>query len=211
MNGTREALLGRIRTALGADRPAPVTVPREYRREGTLPHDEVVARFVERVEDYGARVVGATDPASALAEVLAAAGATRIVVAPDLEAALRPAGVELVEDSGLTASALDTLDGALTTCAVACAETGTIALDGGPGQGRRAITLVPDLHVCVVVASQVVETVPELFERLAPSARAGRPIVLVSGPSATSDIELSRVEGVHGPRRLAVVLVRTDP
>ena len=86
--------------------------------------------------------------------------------------------------------------------------TGTIALDGGPGQGRRALTLLPDLHVCVVRADQIVETVPELVRRVEQSARAGRPIVLVSGPSATSDIELQRVEGVHGPRRLVVILER---
>ena len=98
------------------------------------------------------------------------------------------------------------LDGALTTCAAACAETGTIALDGGPGQGRRALSLVPDLHVCIVRASAIVETVPELIGTLEPGAREGRPIVLVSGPSATSDIELSRVEGVHGPRRLVVIV-----
>lgn len=209
MSEAREALLGRIRTALGDDRPALPAVPREYRRTGTLPRDEVIARFVQRVEDYGAGVVATTDPGSALAELLVDAGARRIAIAPDLEPELRPTDVELVEDSGLPPSALDALDGALTTCAVACAETGTIALDGGLGQGRRAITLVPDLHVCVVAGSQIVETVPELFERLAPSARAGRPIVLVSGPSATSDIELRRVEGVHGPRRL-IVVVWTD-
>ena len=113
--------------------------------------------------------------------------------------------------SSTTASApheLDALDGAVTTCASACADTGTIAFDGGPGQGRRAVTLVPDLHVCVVRAEQVVATVPELIARLEPSARAGRPLVLVSGPSATSDIGFERVEGVHGPRRLVVVLVR---
>ncbi len=118
-----------------------------------------------------------------------------------------PGGVEAIVDDGLAADELDALDGAVTTCAVACAETGTIALDGGPGQGRRALTLVPDLHVCVVPAARIVETVPELIEALAPSARAGRPIVLVSGPSATSDIEFTRVEGVHGPRRLVVVVV----
>ena len=96
----------------------------------------------------------------------------------------------------------------MTTCAAACAETGhDRASTAATGQGRRAITLVPDLHVCVVRADQIVETVPELVDRLAPSARDGRPIVLVSGPSATSDIELERVEGVHGPRRLVVVLV----
>ena len=94
----------------------------------------------------------------------------------------------------------------MTAAAVACAETGTIALDASADQGRRAITLVPDLHLCVVARGQVVETVPELFERLAPSAREGRPTVLVSGPSATSDIGFERVEGVHGPRRLVIVL-----
>ncbi len=119
---------------------------------------------------------------------------------------LRPAGVDLVEDSGLTARDLDGLDGALTTCLGACAETGTIALDGGPGQGRRALSLVPDLHVCIVRSEAIVETVPELVAALEPSARAGHPIVLVSGPSATSDIELTRVEGVHGPRRLVVIV-----
>ena len=104
---------------------------------------------------------------------------------------------------------LDGLDGALTTCRAACAATGTIALDGGPGQGRRALTLLPDLHVCVVRREQIVATVPELVRALRPSAEEGRPIVLVSGPSATSDIELQRVEGVHGPRRLVVVVERS--
>jgi L-lactate dehydrogenase complex protein LldG len=111
-----------------------------------------------------------------------------------------------VEDDGLSSRELDGLDGALTTCAAGCAETGTIALDGRPGQGRRALSLVPDLHVCVVRAEAIVETVPELIAALEPSASEGRPIVLVSGPSATSDIELQRVEGVHGPRRLVVIV-----
>ena len=146
------------------------------------------------------------DAAVAIAEAHLRQAAARVVVAPDLPDGLRPAGVELVEDEGLSPRELDALDGAVTTCAAACADTGTIALDGGPGQGRRAITLVPDLHVCVVRSGQVVETVPELFERLGPSARAGRPLVLISGPSATSDIGFERVEGVHGPRRLVVVL-----
>jgi L-lactate dehydrogenase complex protein LldG len=116
--------------------------------------------------------------------------------------------VELVEDDALSPRQLDELDGALTTCAAACAVTGTIALDGGPGQGRRALTLLPDLHVCVVREAQIVETVPELVRRLESAATEGRPLVLVSGPSATSDIELQRVEGVHGPRRLVVIVER---
>ena len=158
------------------------------------------------MRDYRATVVVTADPRAAAAEAFAAAGAARVGIAADLDPALRPAGVELVEDDGLAPRELDALDGALTTCAPACAETGTIALDGGPGQGRRALSLVPDLHVCVVRAETIVETVPELVAALEPSAREGRPIVLVSGPSATSDIELQRVEGVHGPRRLVVIV-----
>ena len=196
----RDEMLARIREALvGAE---PVAVVRAYREAGTLDASEVVARFVERVEDYGATVVRSSDPAETVAKLLTG----RVVVAPDLPAALRPSGVELVEDYGLTARELDEIDAALTTAAAACAETGSIALDGGPGQGRRSITLVPDLHVCVVRAVDIVETVPELVDCLARSAREGRPIVIVSGPSATSDIELDRVEGVHGPRRLIVVV-----
>ena len=205
MSEAREEVLARIRDAL-ADRPAVPDVPRRYLGGGSLSPDELTARFRAHVEESGASVVGAADVGAAIAAALKEHGASRIVVATSLPAELRPAGVELVEDHGLAPEELESLDAALTTCAVACADTGTIALDGGAGQGRRAITLVPDLHVCVVDRRQVVETVPELFERLEPSARAGRPIVLVSGPSATSDIGFERVEGVHGPRRLIVVL-----
>jgi L-lactate dehydrogenase complex protein LldG len=115
--------------------------------------------------------------------------------------------VEAVPDSGLDAHELDRLDGALTGCALAIAETGTVVLDGGPGQGRRALTLVPDLHLCVVEEERVVGIVPEAVAALEDAVRDGRPLTFVSGPSATSDIELSRVEGVHGPRTLVMVLV----
>ena len=207
MSASREVVLGRIRAAL-ADDAAPHEVPRAYRQNGSRSRADVVDLFAERLEEMGAVVVHADDPGHAVGAVLREQGATRVVVAPDLPASARPGGFEVVADDGLSPAELDTLDGALTTCAAACAETGTIAFDGGAGQGRRAITLVPDLHVCVVREEQVVETVPELIARLAPSAREGRPIVLVSGPSATSDIERERVEGVHGPRRLVVVLVQ---
>lgn len=119
----------------------------------------------------------------------------------------RPSGVELVADDHLSAHDLDSLDGALTGCALAIAETGVIVLDGGPTQGRRALTLVPDYHLCVVTEDQVVDLVAEAVERLEPAVRAGRPLTFVAGPSATSDIELNRVEGVHGPRRLDVVVL----
>lgn len=205
MPTAREAILARVRAAL-ADRPASVVTPRDYELAGARGPAAVVDLFVERVRDYEATVVVTDDPVGAAADVLAAAGARRVGVAPDLDPALRPSAVELVEDAPLSSRELDGLDGTLTTSLGACAETGTIALDGGPGQGRRALSLVPDLHVCVVRAEAIVETVPELVAALEPSARAGRPIVLVSGPSATSDIELTRVEGVHGPRRLVVIV-----
>ncbi|HEX2302936.1 MAG TPA: LUD domain-containing protein [Gaiella sp.] len=205
MSAARETVLGRIREAL-ANRPAAPDIPRDYRSEGSRSPADVVELFVERVEETGAVVVHASEPDAAVAAVLAEHGASRVVVAHDLPASLRPTGLDVVEDVGLSPVELDGLDAAVTTCAAACAETGTIAFDGGEGQGRRAITLVPDLHVCVVRRDQVLETVPELFQQLAGSAREGRPIILVSGPSATSDIELERVEGVHGPRRLVVVL-----
>jgi L-lactate dehydrogenase complex protein LldG len=205
VTSAREAILARIRASL-VDSPAPVVAPRTYRLLGERDAPAVIELFVERVRDYDATVVVTDDPASAVAEVLVSANARRVGVAVDLQHELRVPGVELVEDVGLDARDLDGLDGAVTTCRAACAETGTIALDGGPGQGRRALSLVPDLHICVVRAESIVETVPELIAALEPSAREGRPIVLVSGPSATSDIELTRVEGVHGPRRLVVVV-----
>jgi L-lactate dehydrogenase complex protein LldG len=199
----RDAVLARIRVALDG-REAPLEVPRSYRRAGALDAAAVLELFVERVQDYRATVVVTDDPRSAAAEVLA--GARRVGIPPDLDVAWRPEGVDLIEDDLLGSRELAALDGALTTCAAGCAVTGTIALDGRPGQGRRALSLVPDLHVCIVPAGAIVESVPELIAALEPSAREGRPIVLVSGPSATSDIELNRVEGVHGPRRLVVIV-----
>ena len=205
MTAAREEVLARIRAALTD------VVPTEGRRGdergGSLAPAAVLELFVERLEEAGASVLRPADAGAGVVEALTRHGARRIVVAPDLVSSLRPTAVEIVVDHGLSPAELDALDGAVTTCAAACADTGTIAFDGGTGQGRRAITLVPDLHVCVVRAEQVVETVPELFAQLEASAREGRPIVLVSGPSATSDIGFERVEGVHGPRRLVVVLV----
>jgi L-lactate dehydrogenase complex protein LldG len=201
----RDAVLARIRAALDGQ-PAPPDVPHAYRQEGELDAGAVLDLFVERVRDYRATVVVTGDPQRAATEALRAAGAQRVGVAADLDPELRPDGFELVEDGDLSPRELDVLDGALTTCAAGCAVTGTIALDGGQGQGRRALSLVPDLHVCVIRADAIVESVPELIATIEPSAREGRPIVLVSGPSATSDIELNRVEGVHGPRQLVVIV-----
>ena len=209
----REAILERIAAAVG-DAEAPPPPAREYRRVGQLAPGERVALFCERAGEYRAEVrrVTAAGVARAVDDVCRAHGVRRVAVPAGLPAAWRPTEVELVEDRRLSPSDLDALDGVLTGSTLAIAETGTIALTAGPGEGRRVLTLVPDLHVCVVEESGIVELVPEATARLGELvARERRPVTLVSGPSATSDIELSRVEGVHGPRTLVVLLVASEP
>jgi L-lactate dehydrogenase complex protein LldG len=166
--------------------------------------------FAERASEYGAQIThvdGAAGLAEAIGAIAARHGAKRLAVARGFEPAWRPEGLELAEEPELSVQGLDEVDGVITSSALAIARTGTIVLDGGPGQGPRRLTLVPDLHVCVVEGHQVVGTVPEAIQALKGAAEAGRPLTFVSGPSATSDIELERVQGVHGPRRLEVLLV----
>jgi len=202
VSSARDDVLARVRAALrdvpaGEDPLAPVYEP------PPAPPGDAVQRFVERVSDYRATVREAGDVAAVAARVCAEHGARRIGVPRGLPEGWRPDGLELVGDDGLSARELDALDGALTGCALAIAETGTIVLDGGERSARRALTLVPDLHLCVVRRAQVVATVPDAIRAL-DGARG--PFTFVSGPSATSDIELERVEGVHGPQRLEVLL-----
>jgi L-lactate dehydrogenase complex protein LldG len=208
MTDARAELLERIRSATrGAP---PVAIPTtEFRGRGALDPALRVARFCERVGDYRAEVRRVTDVAEAVAEAARRRAATRFVVPAALPHAWRPPELELVDDAGFSPTELDRTDGVITGCTVAIAETGTIVLSGGAHEGRRAITLVPDLHICIVDEAQIVELVPEAFAALAELGLQASPITFVSGPSATSDIELSRVEGVHGPREL-VVLVRAD-
>ena len=209
----REEILARTRSALAdvTAAEADVTVPWEYGQPVDV--GDVIETFVERVEDYQATVVrcAASELPAAVAAGLAATGADSVVVPTGLDPAwlAEAAGVRFVtENAGpLSNDELNRTDGVVTASAVGIAETGTIVLDHGPDQGRRALTLVPDRHVCVVRAEQVVSGVPEAVARLRPSIAARRPLTWISGPSATSDIELSRVEGVHGPRRLYVIVV----
>ncbi|MFF3785772.1 lactate utilization protein C [Streptomyces sp. NPDC001933] len=209
MTNARETVLGRIKDALSLAPAHDVAVPRAYRTGRTLPDDERLALFTDRLVDYKATVHTCTADRTAelVAEVLRERGARRIGVPAGLDARwLEAFDGEVQHDSAdIPAPGLDALDGVVTASAVSCAETGTIFLDGSPDQGRRALSLVPDLHVCVVDLSTVETGVPEAVARLVPQ----RPTTLISGPSATSDIELERVEGVHGPRTLAVV-IRTD-
>ena len=204
----KTVVLQRVRRALGTE-SAPVEVPRGYRRTSQRSREEAVDVFAERVAEYRASVhrAEAGEAAGRISRVCQQRGVARMIAPEGVPESWRPSGVELVADDHLTAHDLDSLDGALTGCALAIAETGVIVLDGGPTQGRRALTLVPDYHLCVVTGDQVVDLVTEAVERLEPAVRAGRPLTFVAGPSATSDIELNRVEGVHGPRTLDVVVL----
>jgi L-lactate dehydrogenase complex protein LldG len=208
----KQTVLHRIRSALGPGAPAPPPVPRGYATRGAFPPGDpaLLDLLTERLEDYRARVrrCPADDLAATVAQALVARGARRVAVPHGLDAgwlAMHWEGEALRDspDHPLPIPTLDAVDGVVTECVVAIAETGTIALDSTPRCGRRAISLVPDYHLVVLRADQVVASVPEGLARLDPQ----RPITLISGPSATSDIELDRVEGVHGPRTLEVVIV----
>ena len=223
----RDEVLGRIRTALGGDSGGGAHPPGDpasagYRTRGELDPAALLDLFAARLIDYRSQV-RRTGPAGLLDTVraaLAERGARRVVLPPGLDlpgldqpGSSRPGpgqggtldGVELITDGGLSAQDLDQMDAVITRAAVAIAETGTIVLDAGPGQGRRALSLIPDYHLCLIDAAQVVALVPEGVARLRPD----RPLTWISGPSATSDIELDRVEGVHGPRTLEVILIGT--
>lgn len=206
MSEARAEILECVKRAIGDAKPEEVA--RVYRRAGALDADERADLFRERVDEYHAEVRRADDIGAAIVEVCTERGVQTLAVPPALPKEWRPPGVEVVEDHGLTAPELDRVDGALTGCTAAIAETGTIILTVGPTEGRRALTLVPDLHICVVREEQICALVPEALERLRAKDLARRPITFVSGPSATSDIELSRVEGVHGPRNLVVLITK---
>ncbi|RKE19175.1 LUD domain-containing protein [Streptomyces sp. TLI_171] len=202
----REEILGRIRAA--AVPPAPAAPRRYLRHAPGLAEDDrpaVLALFVERLEEYGARVLRADRPGPAVAEALAAEGARSVVLPDGLPAEWTADwdGESRPDRPPLPNAELDATEAVLTGCTAAVAESGTLILDGGPAQGRRAATLLPDLHVCVVRAEQVHSALPGALARLDPR----RPLTFISGPSATADIEMIRVRGVHGPRRLVVVLL----
>jgi L-lactate dehydrogenase complex protein LldG len=218
MSLAQDDILRRIKVALrdvpASERPDDVLVAREYRQAGSGASAELIVRFTERLVDYKAKVqrVTTAELPGAIAAACMVRGVQRLVAPADLPERWAPAEVELLRDTSgaLSNEQLDASDGVLTGCALGIAQTGTIVLDGGPAQGRRAITLLPDYHLCVVRADQIVELVPEAITRLVAAGAERRPITLISGPSATSDIELSRVEGVHGPRTLEVLIVVAD-
>jgi L-lactate dehydrogenase complex protein LldG len=217
MASARETVLWRIRRATrdvpGEERPEDVGVERGYRGEDDAPREEIVERFAERAAEYEATVrrVHPDELPGAIEEALRRRGVKRLVVPPHLPREWIPEGVDTLRDAArprLTKEELDGSDGVLTGCALGIAQTGTIVLDSGRAQGRRALTLLPDYHLCVVREDQIVGLVPEAFAELEDAVKnEGRAVTFISGPSATSDIELDRVEGVHGPRTLEVLIV----
>ena len=212
----KETILWRIRHATSDvpedERPEDVRVERGYRIEDVAAREEIIARFAEITAEYDAKVhrVGHDELPGAIEETLKRRGVKRLVIPPYLPRGWIPEGVETLRDashSRLSNQELDESDGVLTGCALGIAQTGTIVLDAGRAQGRRALTLLPDYHLCVVREEQIVGLVPEAFAKLEGTVKGeGRAITFISGPSATSDIELNRVEGVHGPRTLEVLI-----
>lgn len=202
MTDAKTEILARIRSSL-IDAPASPTIPRTYRRSSALGRDEILDMLEDRLVDYKAGVYRET--AETLPDRVAALlrEGARVVVPAGLPEGWVPASVDGVVDTQLGVRELDTVDAVLTSSTATCAETGTIFLTAREDEGRRAISLVPDHHICVVPADSVVELFPEALARVEPTA----PITMISGPSATSDIELERVEGVHGPRTLDVIIL----
>ncbi len=208
MSAARDIVLARVRRSIAGAPAEPVS--REFRREGLLDSRSRVELLCERIGDYRAEVRRVTheDLEAAIAEAFGSRGAKRVGIPAGIPPGWRPRALDLVADTGLSPAELDGLDGVLTGCTLAIAESGTLVLTAAPEEGRRALTLVPDLHVCVVDEQQIVELVPEAIAALA--GLATRPLTFISGPSATSDIELIRVEGVHGPRTLVVLVTSRE-
>lgn len=214
-SSAKAEILRRIRAATGRDSSLKIgavaaeweSVERDYRRAASRDRVAVLELLEDRLRDYDAHVVrvAGADVAATVAKMLAERGKKRIVVPEGIAAEWLPSGFEFVVDAGLSAVDLDGFDGVMTGSTVAIAETGTVVLQSVAGQGRRAVTLVPDYHLCVVRVEDVVETVPEAMSRLRETA--GLATTFFSGPSATADIEMTRIKGVHGPRFLDVVLV----
>ena len=209
MTTAKEEILNRIAAAQKqAGLPEHVEIPREYQKEGTLNADELREMLVDRLEDYKADV-HVTDESglnSTLVDILKERGCSNVVYAPGMDAGLLDGfeGTITPDDNAKDPRELDAVDAVVTESHVTSAQTGTIVLESNETCGRRALTLVPDRHVCIVRKDQIVYGVPEMVSRMNPE----RPATWISGPSATSDIELSRVEGVHGPRDLIVVIVK---
>jgi L-lactate dehydrogenase complex protein LldG len=211
MSGAKDEILEKIRRAVGPRTDGRAgeyaAIPRRYRQSGTLDRGACLDLLEQRLRDYGAGVYRAAraDLPAVIDQVAAARGKSRLLIPAGLPSEWLPNSLEFVPAESAGVDALDQAEGALTGCAAAIAATGSIVLSHSAAEGRRALTLVPDYHLCIVFADQVVETVPEAMRLM--HAAGARLVTTVAGPSATADIEMTRVQGVHGPRTLDVILV----
>lgn len=211
MNDARSSLLERVRRSTErssserADEYA--SIRREYKISGTLDSAQRLDLLADRLRDYGCEAYACAEQeiAGTIAEILTRRSKQRLLIPMQLSALWLPDSFKFVRDEGLTMQAIDAAEGVLTGCIIAIALTGTIVLRHTVGEGRRALTLIPDYHLCVVFEGQVVETVPEAIRQI--RCLDSVPLTTISGPSATSDIEMTRVKGVHGPRTLDVIVV----
>jgi L-lactate dehydrogenase complex protein LldG len=205
---SRELVLGRIRAALERKSADAEQAGEEisYRRKGIRSRADVYELFEQRIGDYGGRVFRCSEHqiSEQIAAILVERGRRTIAVPPGIGKSWLDARISWIVDEGLSFAQLEGAQGVLTAATAAVAESGSLVLQHGPEEGRRALTLLPDYHLCVLFESQIVETLPECFDRL--RASATRPTTFISGPSATADIEMTRIEGVHGPRSLDVIL-----
>ena len=210
----REVILARIRSSNPPENDEMrlihewMGIPRPFRKKGSLAAEDRLDLFEDRLRDYGGGIHHASSEIElpqVIASAIAARGKRKMVVPPEFPQTWLPPGVEILKDQQLSYAVLDECNGVITGCTLAIAWTGTIVLQGGPREGRRALTLVPDYHVCIVRADQIVELVPEALEKL--RSFGTRPITFFSGPSATSDIEMTRIKGVHGPRVLDAIIL----
>jgi len=208
---SKEEVFARVRAALRGKKSS-TPAPETYTRNGSLGAEERLRLLEERLHEYDARVFRCSegDLSKQIAKVLVSNGKSRMVHPSGLPAQWLDAQISWTSDSEdtteqLSFAQIEAFDGVLTGATVAVAESGSIVLQHGPKEGRRALTLLPDYHLCLIFGNQVVETLPECFDRLRPSAT--RPTTFISGPSATADIEMTRIKGVHGPRYLDVIIV----
>ncbi len=211
MSSTRDEVLRRVRSGLadvqGGREDDYTAVIRNYRQRSSESLEERLSLFTERLQDYDTTVYrcDAAEVSQAVGNALSAREQQRILVPSGFPEQWLPRNVDLLRDSGFSFDEIDSSDGVITGCALAIALTGTIVLRHSTEDGRRALTLIPDYHLCIVRAEQVVDSVPEAIRRM--SKFAMFPITTISGPSATADIEMTRIKGVHGPRTLDVILV----
>jgi len=210
---SRAVILDSIRRSLGqAEAPATIAaeysaIPRTYTRSSALTSEELLALFADRLREYdaGVHLAGGRAISTTVAEILIKRIKSKIAIPEGLPSNWLPEGVSFEAAQEYDKHQLDRMEGLLSGCTVAIAETGTIVLQNVDAQGPRILSLVPDYHLCVVFAHQIVGTVPEAFARL--EASSSLPTTFISGPSATADIEMTRIKGVHGPRFLDVLIV----